>query len=110
MLVGLLAAIVGSVTPISVIGEMVNIGTLLAFVIVCIAVMILRKKNPDQARPFRTPWVPVVPILGILFNGYMMYKLGWVNWARLFIWLAIGLVIYFTYSRYHSRVSNSQPQ
>ena len=110
MLVGLLAAIVGSVTPISVIGEMVNIGTLLAFVIVCIAVMILRKKNPDQARPFRTPWVPLVPILGILFNGYMMYKLGWVNWARLFIWLIIGLVIYFTYSRYHSRVNKTQQQ
>jgi len=110
MLVGLLAAIVGSVTPIDDIGKMVNIGTLLAFVIVCIAVMILRKTNPDQARPFRTPWVPVVPILGILFNGYMMYKLGWVNWARLFIWLGVGLVIYFTYSRYHSRVSNPQQQ
>jgi basic amino acid/polyamine antiporter, APA family len=108
MLVGLLAAIVGSVTPIDDIGRMVNIGTLLAFVIVCIAVMILRNINPDQARPFRTPWVPVVPILGILFNGYMMYKLGWVNWARLFIWLIIGLLIYFTYSRYHSRVSNPQ--
>jgi APA family basic amino acid/polyamine antiporter len=108
MLVGLLAAIVGSVTPIDDIGKMVNIGTLLAFVIVCIAVMILRNTNPDQARPFRTPWVPVVPILGILFNGYMMYKLGWVNWARLIIWLIIGLVIYFTYSRYHSRISNPQ--
>src|ERR1700726_4355441 len=104
MLVGLLAAIVGSVTPIDDIGKMVNIGTLLAFVIVCIAVLILRKKNPDQARPFRTPWVPVVPILGILFNGYMMYKLGWVNWGRLFAWLAIGLVVYFTYSVKHSRV------
>ncbi len=110
MLVGLLAAIVGSVTPIDDIGKMVNIGTLLAFVIVCIAVMILRSTNPGQARPFRTPWVPVVPILGILFNGYMMYKLGWVNWARLIVWLVIGLVIYFTYSRYHSRVSNGQPQ
>jgi APA family basic amino acid/polyamine antiporter len=109
MLVGLLAAIVGSITPIDDIGKMVNIGTLLAFVIVCIAVMILRKTNPGQPRPFRTPWVPAVPILGILFNGYMMYKLGWVNWARLFIWLGIGLVIYFTYSRYHSRVSNVQP-
>ncbi len=110
MLVGLLAAIVGSVTPIDDIGKMVNIGTLLAFVIVCIAVMILRNTNPDQARPFRTPWVPVIPILGILFNGYMMYKLGWVNWARLIVWLIIGLVIYFTYSRYHSRVSNPQQQ
>jgi basic amino acid/polyamine antiporter, APA family len=102
--VGLLAAIVGSVTPIDDIGKMVNIGTLLAFVIVCIAVMVLRRTNPGQARPFRTPWVPVVPILGILFNGYMMYKLGWMNWARLIIWLIIGLVIYFTYSQYHSRV------
>jgi basic amino acid/polyamine antiporter, APA family len=105
MLVGLLAAIVGSVTPIDDIGKMVNIGTLLAFVIVCIAVMILRSTNPGQARPFRTPWVPVVPILGIIFNGYMMYKLGWVNWARLIVWLVIGLVIYFAYSRHHSRVS-----
>jgi APA family basic amino acid/polyamine antiporter len=106
MAVGLLAAIVGSVTPIDDIGRMVNIGTLLAFVIVCIAVMVLRRTNPEQSRPFRTPWVPVVPILGILFNGYMMYKLGWVNWARLIIWLAIGMVVYFTYSQYHSRVRN----
>jgi APA family basic amino acid/polyamine antiporter len=108
MLVGLLAAIVGSVTPIDDIGKMVNIGTLLAFVIVCIAVMVLRRTNPGQPRPFRTPWVPVVPILGIIFNGYMMYKLGWVNWARLIIWLVIGLVIYFVYSRHHSRISNPQ--
>ena len=104
MLVGLLAAIVGSVTPIDDIGKMVNIGTLLAFVIVCAAVMVLRKTNPSQPRPFRTPFVPLVPILGIAFNGYMMYKLGWINWARLIIWLAIGLVIYFTYSRHHSRL------
>lgn len=108
ILVGVLAAIVGSITPIEDIGKMVNIGTLLAFVIVCIAVMVLRNTNPNQPRPFRTPLVPFVPILGILFNGYMMYKLGWINWARLIIWLIIGLVIYFTYSRYHSRVRNPQ--
>ena len=106
--VGLLAAIVGSVTPIDDIGKMVNIGTLLAFIIVCIAVMVLRNTNPGQARPFRTPWVPVVPILGILFNGYMMYKLGWINWARLIIWLVIGLVVYYTYSVKHSKVRNPQ--
>jgi APA family basic amino acid/polyamine antiporter len=106
--VGLLAAIVGSVTPIDDIGKMVNIGTLLAFVIVCIAVMVLRNTNPDQPRPFRTPLVPFVPIMGIIFNGYMMYKLGWINWARLIIWLMIGLVVYFTYGRHHSRVSNPQ--
>jgi APA family basic amino acid/polyamine antiporter len=108
ILVGLLAAIVGSVTPIDDIGKMVNIGTLLAFVIVCVAIMFLRHTNPAQERPFRTPWVPFVPIMGILFNGYMMYKLGWVNWARLIVWLVIGLVIYFTYGRKNSRVQKMQ--
>ncbi len=107
ILVGLIAAIVGSVTPIDDIGKMVNIGTLLAFVIVCVAVMVLRSTNPSAARPFKTPLVPLVPILGVLFNGYMMYKLGWVNWARLIGWLAIGLVIYFSYGRYHSRLQKS---
>src|SRR5437588_10987985 len=104
ILVGLLAAVVGSITPIDDLGKMVNIGTLLAFVIVSIAVLILRRTNPEQPRPFRTPWVPVIPILGIVTNGYMMYKLGWINWARLFGWLIIGLVVYFTYGRFHSRV------
>ncbi|MGH9546317.1 MAG: amino acid permease [Terriglobales bacterium] len=104
ILVGILAAVVGSLVPIDDIGKMVNIGTLLAFVIVCIAVVMLRHTDPDQARPFRTPWVPLVPILGVLFNGYMMYRLGWINWARLIIWLLIGLVVYFTYGQKHSKV------
>jgi len=110
ILVGLLAAIVGSVTPIDDIGKMVNIGTLLAFVIVCCAVIVLRRTNPGQPRPFRTPWVPLVPILGILFNGYMMYKLGWINWVRLTVWLGIGLVIYFGYSRHHSRLQHGDTE
>ncbi len=107
ILVGFVAAIVGSVTPIDDIGKMVNIGTLFAFVIVCIAVMVLRRTNPGQPRPFRTPWVPLIPVLGILFNGYMIYKLEWINWARLIVWLLIGMVIYFTYSRHHSRVGKN---
>jgi APA family basic amino acid/polyamine antiporter len=107
ILVGIIAAVIGSITPINIIGEMVNIGTIFAFIIVCISIMVLRKTNPEQARPFRTPWVPLVPVLGIIFNGYMMYKLGWVNWARLIIWLVIGLVVYFTYSRHHSRVQKN---
>ncbi|MGA2000398.1 MAG: amino acid permease [Terriglobales bacterium] len=110
ILVGFLAAIVGSTVPIDDIGKMVNIGTLLAFVIVCIAVLVLRRSNPGQHRPFRTPWVPIVPILGIGFNGYMMYKLGWINWARLIIWLIIGMVIYFTYSRHHSKVQMARSE
>lgn len=107
ILAGLLAAIVGSVTPIDDIGKMVNIGTLLAFVIVCVAVVMLRRTDPDRARPFRAPLVspvPVVPVLGVLFNGYMMYKLGAANWIRLVVWLIIGLVVYFSFSRKHSRV------
>jgi APA family basic amino acid/polyamine antiporter len=104
ILAGMLAAIVGSVTPIEDIGKMVNIGTLFAFVIVCISVIVLRRKDPNRHRPFRTPFVPAVPILGILFNGYMMYELGAANWIRLIVWLIIGLFVYFFYSRKHSRV------
>jgi len=104
ILAGFVAAIVGSITPIDDIGKMVNIGTLLAFVIVCISIMVLRRTDPDRARPFRTPLVPLVPILGILFNGYMMYKLGIWNWVRLIVWLVIGLFVYFMYSRNHSKV------
>src|SRR6202167_1389868 len=108
ILVGLLAAVVGSVTPIEDIGKMVNIGTLLAFVIVSISVMVLRYTSPTQPRPFRTPWVPLVPILGVIANGYMMLKLGLWNWIRLVGWLLIGLVVYFTYSVKHSRVQALQ--
>jgi APA family basic amino acid/polyamine antiporter len=95
------------VIPIDDIGKMVNIGTLFAFVIVCIAVIVLRRTNPAQPRPFRTPWVPLVPVLGILFNGYMMYKLEWINWVRLVAWMIIGLIIYFGYGRHHSRVARN---
>src|SRR5690348_4769857 len=104
ILVGLVAAIVGSLTPIDDRGRMVNIGTLLAFVMVLIAVLVLLVSKSDLHRPFRTPWVPLVPSIGVVSNGYMMFKLGWVNWARLFIWLFIGLVVYFTYGQKHSRV------
>jgi APA family basic amino acid/polyamine antiporter len=108
ILVGLLAAIVGSLTPIDDIGRMVNIGTLLAFVIVSLSVMVLRYTNPNQPRPFRTPWVPLIPILGVVSNSYMMYKLGIWNWIRLVVWLIIGLIVYFTYSVKHSRVQALQ--
>jgi APA family basic amino acid/polyamine antiporter len=104
ILVGLLAASIGSVTPINKIGEMVNIGTLLAFVMVCAAIIILRRTNPNQPRPFRTPFVPVLPALGIIVNGYLMYSLGIGNWIRLIVWLIIGLFVYFLYSVKHSKV------
>jgi APA family basic amino acid/polyamine antiporter len=107
ILVGLLAGVVGSVTPIENISKLVNIGTLLAFITVCVGILVLRKTNPGQPRPFRTPWVPLVPLLGIGFNGYMMYKLGWINWACLFIWLSVGVVVYFSYGRYHSSLQRT---
>lgn len=108
ILMGLLAAVIGSLTPIDDIGKMVNIGTLLAFVIVCVAVLVLRRSDPAHPRPFRTPWVPVIPIMGVLFNGYMMYKLGWINWVRLIVWLLIGMIVYFSYGQKHSRVQASR--
>jgi len=106
--VGLICATVGCVTPIDNISRVVNIGTLLAFVIVCGGVLILRHTDPKQHRPFRTPWVPAIPVLGILANLYMMFQLGWVNWSVLFGWMAVGLIIYFSYGRKHSKIRNPE--
>ena len=100
LFVGLFAAF----APIAVVGEMTSIGTLFAFVIVCAGILIMRRTQPSIPRPFKTPWVPFVPVLGILTNLFLMSGLGWTNWARLIVWLAIGLVIYFSYSRKHSVV------
>jgi APA family basic amino acid/polyamine antiporter len=88
--------------PIQVVGEMTSIGTLFAFVLVSAGILVMRRTHPDIPRPFRTPLVPLVPILGILANLFLMFGLGVENWLRLFVWLAIGLVIYFAYSRKHS--------
>ena len=107
MITGFGAALFGSLVPIGSLGQMVSIGTLLAFVIVCAAVMILRVRRPDLKRPFRTPWVPVVPSLGIIVSLGLMASLNGVTWIRLFVWLIIGLVIYFTYGVKHSRVRNA---
>jgi APA family basic amino acid/polyamine antiporter len=101
---GIVAAIVAGFFPINLLGQLVSIGTLLAFVIVCFGVMVLRYQRPNIPRPFRTPLVPVVPILGIAICAYMMYSLPGDTWLRLIVWMAIGLLIYFFYSMSHSRV------
>jgi APA family basic amino acid/polyamine antiporter len=88
--------------PLSILAEMTNIGTLLAFVIVCGAVLVMRRTHPDAKRPFRAPLVPLVPILGIITCLLLMFSLPVGNWYRLIIWLLIGFVIYFTYGRRHS--------
>lgn len=88
--------------PISMVGHMTSIGTLFAFIVVCSGILVMRRTQPHVHRPFRTPLVPLVPILGILVNAALMYGLGWENWMRLLVWLVIGLIIYFSYSRHHS--------
>lgn len=102
IITGLVAAAVAGIFPIGLLGELVSIGTLLAFVIVCGGILVLRHTQPDLHRPFRTPWVPVVPILGILICGYMMYGLPKDTWIRLIVWMALGLAIYFLYGIRHS--------
>jgi len=103
---GLVGAFAGFV-PEDVVGDMTSIGTLFAFVLVCIGVWVLRVRDPDAPRQFRTPLVPLIPILGVIVNGAMIFGLGWANWSRLGIWLVIGLVIYFGYSRKHSKVGGA---
>ena len=94
--------------PLSIVGRMTSIGTLFAFVIECAGVWVMRKKNPAQERPFRTPWVPVVPILGMLVNFALMYSLGRSNWLRLVVWLLIGQAIYFSYGRRSSKLAQDR--
>ena len=107
ILTGSVAAIVAGLFPIQLLGELVNIGTLLAFAIVCAAVIVLRRTRPDLHRPFRTPLVPLVPILGIFCCLGLMVFLPLDTWIRLAVWLIIGLFIYFGYGRYHSRLQQN---
>lgn len=101
----LLVALFAAFVPGNVVGHMTSIGTLFAFVLVCAAVIILRRTEPDLHRQFRTPMVPLVPILGIIACGAMIFGLGKENWIRLGVWLVIGFVIYFSYSRKHSSLN-----
>ncbi|WP_298115728.1 amino acid permease [Flavobacterium sp.] len=104
VIVGLFAAFV----PGDIVGDMTSIGTLFAFVLVCISVIVLRKKEPDMKREFKTPLVPLVPILGVLACGLMMVGLGWTNWLRLFAWMALGVILYFAYGKKNSKLNNPE--
>ena len=99
---GVFAGLLSSLLPLRILTDLVNIGTLLAFVIVCAAVLIMRRTHPDVPRPFRAPLVPLTPILGIITCLILMFSLPPENWLRLFIWLLIGFVIYFSYGARHS--------
>jgi APA family basic amino acid/polyamine antiporter len=95
----------GAFLPLRILAELVNIGTLLAFVIVCAAVLIMRRTHPEVPRPFRAPFSPVTPVLGILCCLVLMFSLPAENWLRLGVWLVVGLIIYFSYGRKHSRLA-----
>jgi APA family basic amino acid/polyamine antiporter len=104
VIVGLFAAFI----PGDIVGDMTSIGTLFAFILVCISVIVLRKTEPDMKREFKTPLVPIVPILGIVVCLAMIYGLGWTNWLRLILWLIIGLVIYFLYGKNNSKLNHPE--
>jgi len=99
---GFIMAAIAGFTPISHVTELVNIGTLAAFVLVCAGVIVLRYKQPELHRPFKTPFSPIIPMLGMGFCLYLMFSLPLITWIRFGVWLAIGLIVYFTYSRHHS--------
>ena len=106
ILVGVSVGVIAALVPLDFLAELVSIGTLFAFVVVCGAVWLMRHRRPDAERPFRVPGLPVVAALGILFNGGLMFRLGPDNWIRLGVWLLLGLMVYFGYGRYHSRLND----
>jgi APA family basic amino acid/polyamine antiporter len=108
LITGAAVALMGSLLPLRILAELVNIGTLLAFVIVCAAVLIMRRRHPEAERPFRCPFVPLVPFLGIGFCLLLMFALPAENWLRLIIWLVLGFVVYFGYGRHHSVLARMQ--
>lgn len=105
---GIAVALAGGFLPLRVLAELVNIGTLLAFVIVCFAVLIMRARHPEAERPFRAPFFPFIPILGILTSLVLMFALPVENWLRLGVWLLIGFAIYFGYGRHHSYLNHGR--
>ncbi len=105
ILTGVFVGTLAALLPLNVLAELVNIGTLLAFLMVCAAVLIMRKTNPDAERPFKVPFMPVTPILGIVTCLILMLSLPWENWARLVVWLGVGFGIYFSYGVRHSALA-----
>ncbi|MEU1599730.1 amino acid permease [Streptomyces sp. NPDC005708] len=106
-IVGAASAVIAGFLPISEAAELTNIGILLAFVVVCVAVIVLRYRQPDLPRTFRTPWMPFVPALGVVFSLWLITFLQWQTWVRFAVWFAIGQVVYFGYSYKHSELAGT---
>ena len=104
LMVGFVVAVAAATTPISKLGDLVSMGTLFAFCIVCFSVLYLRKKQPDLPRPFRVPGGPIIPVLGIIFCGYLMYGIGVEVFIQLKVYFILGIVVYFLYSQFHSKL------
>src|SRR3954463_5989477 len=104
LVTGVVVALAAGFTPIGTLGSLVSIGTLMAFVIVSIGIIVLRRSRPDLARPFRVPWVPVLPVLSAVVSFVLMLGLPRATWERLILWMAIGIIVYFVYGRRHSRL------
>lgn len=109
LLLMVMVGLFGAFAPLSLVGHMTSIGTLLAFAIVCFSVLVLRYQRPDLPRPFKTPWVPLTPFLGILVCVGLMISLGWENWIRLILWLSLGVVVYLFYGLNHSHLAQPVP-
>lgn len=98
-------AVVAGFTSINELATLVNIGTLFAFVVVALGVLVLRRTRPDLHRAFRTPWVPLIPILSVAASVWLMLNLPTETWLRFAVWMALGVIIYFAYGRRHSRIN-----
>ncbi|WP_159922795.1 amino acid permease [Rhodococcus sp. WAY2] len=108
-IVGVGSALMAGFLPINTVAELTNIGILSAFIVICIAVAVLRHTRPEVPRSFRLPFMPVVPIVGVVFSGWLILSLPWETWLRFGIWLILGLLVYFFYSRTHSKLESSEP-
>ena len=108
LILGVLTGIAAGALPIGELAELVNIGTLCAFIVICASIIVLRVRRPEVKRAFRTPWVPLVPLVGIGFSIWLISQLPPITWERFVIWMVIGLVVYFGYGLRHSELAQKR--
>lgn len=108
LIIGVITAIISGVTPISEVAELVNIGTLSAFILICASIIVLRKRRPELERKFKTPLVPLIPLIGIGFSFYLIMSLPVITWIRFIVWMILGLVIYMLYGKNKSNLAGDK--